>query len=336
MRTHDIEIPLMPVHELNGIPDTFCNVFDRNKTVGVLKCNHVEGWDVKLFKESIGGDSTRKSKDKVEDSDLDFDMKSNIKKQKLNHFNNDEEGLLPTQPEIFRGSSKSFPDPQLSARDISQTLSLLPTEESNETTPSGARFVFPHDLQLREITSDGNTKVELCDSVGPLKQFVFECSTSEILNFDFTLLRHVVSCPHFNDLRTIFLAHDKRMLSVFSSPDIVRDYASPEDAAILRDHIIPTFICGIHTATVTQAKLERNKWLVKPNSGGKGVGIVFGRDCASDTEWVNFLDDPRHKQYILQEVVEQQHVNILSSKGELREMLVVGLLHCFNSKFFGT
>ena len=316
----------MPVNELDGIPDAFCNVFDRNKSVGILKFNHVEGWDVKMHIRNSKKRS-RICEEEEEEGDC-----------------NGTYDCLNSPPSMVRGSSKSFPDPDLSPRAISHTLSLeshnhIRQGEQANIYDSGARFVHPHDLTARQVTKrncDGSVSTEtvLHDPVGPLGQFVFECSTAELLNFDINVLRKVVACPHFNDLRTIFLTHDKRMLSVLSSSEILSDYASPDDALILRQHIIPTYIVGVHVDIVIQAKIERDMWILKPNSGGKGVGIVFGRDCSSDAEWVQLLDDPQHQCFVLQKVVEQQHVNILTATGT-EEMLVVGLLHCFNSTFFG-
>jgi hypothetical protein len=325
------DVPLMPVSELDDIPDTFCNVFDRNKSVGVLKCNHVEGWDVKLFQPSHQSSSRKRRRvtgSVKDDSDISVTC--------------DEQ----SPPQHLRSNSHSFPTPELSPRTISDTLSLNMGVEgagddggkAKQIGSTGARFVFPSNLRITSTDESldicQKPTTVLSDNIGPLEQFVFECSANELLEMDQNLLARIVEFPHFNDLRTIFLAHDKRMLSVLSLPDILCDYASTEDANVLKDHIIPTFVVGVHSVVVKEAKEQQTNWILKPNAGGKGVGIVFGRDCVSATEWAALLDDPAHQTYVLQRVVEQQQVDITTATGSSK-MLVVGLLHCFNNHFLG-
>lgn len=148
------------------------------------------------------------------------------------------------------------------------------------------------------------------------------------------ILTAIVRCTHINDMRTIFLAHDKRMLGVLTDPDIMKDYVSQEDIEILQRHIVKTYVCGEHESARQEAKDNRAEWLIKPNGGGKGIGLVFGRDCTAE-EWHHIVDDPRHSTYVLQPVVKQ-HVHEIVTKGAaVQEMLLVGLLLCFNDKFLG-
>ena len=58
-------------------------------------------------------------------------------------------------------------------------------------------------------------------------------------------------------------------------------YVEAEDVAVLQRFIVRTFVCGVHSEAVVMAKADRCQWMLKPNGGGKGVGIVFGRSAAA-------------------------------------------------------
>jgi hypothetical protein len=175
---------------------------------------------------------------------------------------------------------------------------------------------------------------------------------------DFAVLEAMLSprCTCLNDIRTVLIAHDKRLLAVLGDGEIMGEYLPKEAVQLLQRHIVPSFIVGfgLHAGTVAEARAHRSDWLLKPSDGGKGIGIVFGRDCPSDEEWHALLDDnsPRSAspssassfsssvphRFILQRVVEQRIFPIrTASKTSLvaEPMLVVGLLHCINDRFYG-
>jgi hypothetical protein len=150
--------------------------------------------------------------------------------------------------------SNSFPHTPTTARSVSAAFDC-----------PAARFVHPHSLHVR----DG----ALHDGIGPLEQFALECDQKELLALPAEVMARLVATKHINDLRTIFLAHDKRMLAVLSSP-ILDDYLSPADAALLRAHVVPTFVCGMDAAARAKALANRTQWLLKPNGGGKVCACV--------------------------------------------------------------
>ena len=293
-------IPMMPVTELQDIPDLFRRSFAADQAIGIVKVDAKEGWDVKMFHEHVA--STQQNTDSI---------------------------LKPT---MTRDDSTSYPSPPFCIREASNEFLHLGHSFSSDTelplNDIGVRFVHPDQLVIDSKTGF------LRDSTGILKQFAIECSQSDILGMKREVLNKLIQNPHINDLRTIFLAHDKRLLSVLSNREIMSAYMRPEEVDILMDSIVPTYVVGVHSDVVSIAKKDRENWLMKPNGGGKGVGIVFGRDCSSDETWADLLDDSAHSKYVLQRVVAQQSAQIQREQG-VQEMLVVGIMHCFNDKFLG-
>lgn len=303
-------VPMMPVTELRDIPDLFRCFFDKNKVVGILKSNPADGWDVKMFRSCVADAQESHYKAEINKS-VEIPLLPAPLEPPA-----DRSSSPPPLPRLQRDDSSSFPSPPVNVRQASSELSKLGAASNSiastspvaynanvEMTPEvGVRFLNPRDL----APCGGSGGV--CDSVGLVEQFAIECSQAELLAMDRDILAHIITCPHINDIRTIFLAHDKRMLSVLTTPDIMKNYLDPDEVNLLQSCVIDTYICGIHKEIVNIAKRERSNWIFKPNGGGKGIGIVFGRECSSDEQWAALLDDPAHSLFILQQVVTQQVV----------------------------
>ncbi|MEG7979003.1 MAG: hypothetical protein NY202_03780 [Mollicutes bacterium UO1] len=74
-------------------------------------------------------------------------------------------------------------------------------------------------------------------------QFVLELSQAELLGMNADVLTKIVSSSrYFNDIRTIFIGHDKRLLTVLRDEQIMKKYLSAEQFQQLQDYIIPTYI----------------------------------------------------------------------------------------------
>ncbi|MDR3634032.1 MAG: hypothetical protein P4L84_09515 [Isosphaeraceae bacterium] len=140
------------------------------------------------------------------------------------------------------------------------------------------------------------------------------------------LLSLVENGRYLNDVRTIFIGHDKRLLAALTS-EIVCDYLEADDVQRLREHVIPTYVVGRGGEPVRRARANPEDWVLKPNLRGKGEGIVMGRHVSRGA-WHSALDSA-HPHFVLQRYVEQRSYDILTEvDGEVRTvpMNVVGLL----------
>jgi hypothetical protein len=139
-----------------------------------------------------------------------------------------------------------------------------------------------------------------------------------------------------NDLRTIFIAHDKRMLALLSTSSILEDYLEADDVNRLRRHVVPTWVKGLAPEKVREARAHPAGWLAKPPRSGKGKGIVVSSQVGPDA-WRHTLDE-LPEDWVLQPYVEQQTFPIaVIREGELvvAPMLVVGMLPALDEHAFG-
>jgi hypothetical protein len=139
-----------------------------------------------------------------------------------------------------------------------------------------------------------------------------------------------------NDLRTVFIAHDKRLLSLLSTADLLQDYLEPDDVARLRRHVVPTWVKGRAQAKVREAMARPAGWLAKPPRSGKGKGIVVSSQLAP-AQWRHTLNE-LPDDWVLQPYVEQKTFLITTlHEGDLVTvaMNVVGVLPGLDDHAFG-
>lgn len=192
------------------------------------------------------------------------------------------------------------------------------------------RIVTPADLSGMQDTKPNNESINM----------ILELHQHELLaEKSFELLSELTTqATYYNDLRTIFLLHDKRMLSVFHQEDLLQDYCSPADISLLKKHVVPTYVAKNSPEILKEAIDNPEKWIIKPNLFGKGEGILFGRSTERNT-WESALVQSAESDYVLQRYVPQRKFPILSDcTGELAvtEMNVVGTMLCFDNLFLGT
>lgn len=118
-------------------------------------------------------------------------------------------------------------------------------------------------------------------------EVVLELHQDELLQLD-----RLPSMPYWNDLRTQWLGHDKRLLQRLGDPGITERWLGRE-AELLASAIVPTR--GVSPEAPQSSVL-------KPNRSGKGEGLVFG-DELSEEEWRQRLA-AAPSQWVVQPVVE--------------------------------
>ena len=160
-----------------------------------------------------------------------------------------------------------------------------------------------------------------------------------------------ISLRCFNDLRTIFLVHDKRMLGIVLQEldSLVKQHRlfSPAQAGILRRSITPTINPGSYGMEAMfrfsqKSPHIRKDFLLKPIRGGKGVGIMFGSDMTA-AEWTLQLKhlqhadlDPERAQYVVQLRIEQPRFDLLlNGTSEMQHNYLVGTYMSIHGQYLG-
>lgn len=191
------------------------------------------------------------------------------------------------------------------------------------------------------VTADG-------EAVEEIFQVGLELHQRELAALAPEMLRQI-SLRCFNDMRTVLLVHDKRMLGIVKQelPRLVaRNVLTPGQATTLDRGIVDTALPGSRELEeLLQASRDspqlRNGFLMKPIRGGKGAGIVFGDDLSPE-EWVAALERLRTPGVIpgvscvVQRRIEPRLYDVvLKPSGEMHSYPLVGTYHVVNGKLLG-
>ncbi|KAM0670347.1 hypothetical protein ACQRIU_000742 [Beauveria bassiana] len=222
------------------------------------------------------------------------------------------------------------------------------------------RLITPADLRL---APDAHGRTTLCclaspDAAGTLlrsaagepveeiHQVGLELRQHEFLQLDRDVWRHL-SLRCFNDMRTVLLVHDKRMLGiVLQELDnlVARGVLTPAQAAALDRGIAHTILPGSPELQTLIMKKNKDEYILKPVRGGKGAGIVFGEEMSVD-EWRAAVERLRRRPpvvddeaglFVVQRKVEQIRYDVVLKKnGEVGRFPLVGTYHVVNGRYLG-
>ena len=124
----------------------------------------------------------------------------------------------------------------------------------------------------------------------------------DLLSFKMETLQTMIDARMLNDFRTIFLAHDKRFLSLIFVDEFTRQCLTQEETDFLRQHTIPTYLAPHppkggeptgYSATPPlgglgaweDALIHKDNYILKPYDLGKSVGLYAGVMTDEETWW---------------------------------------------------
>lgn len=160
-----------------------------------------------------------------------------------------------------------------------------------------------------------------------------ELDHDEILRLPDETIQAIIEARGLNDLRTVFLLHDKRFFALLSTDDFLRDTLPPADRKEFRAFLAPSYTRQMRPDIWAQARGEKDRWILKPYAGGKSIDVHAG--CVTDAaEWKAIFDSGRIETMILQAYVRQRKF-----RGHVRETphddYVAGTLLFFNDGYYG-
>lgn len=118
----------------------------------------------------------------------------------------------------------------------------------------------------------------------------------KLLELPQEILRHL-ALNSVNDMRSIFLVHDKRLLGIILQElnDLVNKHGvlTTKQSHILQEGIAPTIISGSsELEELVRQSAQSNKikdgFIVKPARLGDNEGIIFGRDLSAE-QWTSVV-----------------------------------------------
>lgn len=160
---------------------------------------------------------------------------------------------------------------------------------------------------------------------------ILEMDREELRKFDPAVLAHIIRYGNYiNDVRTLILVHDKRILAVLYDAAIMADHLQAADYVFLRQFLIPTFPLNSEARRAEMITSPKN-WLVKETSGGRGIGIYIKNETTPEA-WADIVNN-EWRRYMVQEYVDQPFFDL---EGTINEpMNIVGMLLCYNDRSFG-
>ena len=156
----------------------------------------------------------------------------------------------------------------------------------------------------------------------------------DILAMPDDILEVMTETPRYNDFRTVFLAHDKRLFSLFFMDSFTDRFLDKEETAFLRDHVIPTYIYGQDAAVWEDARLNKNSYIIKHHCLGKSERVYAG--CMTDeNEWQAQWDSGAVREMILQPFITQRCTpNVWHGQSFME--YIAGTILSVDEEYFGT
>ena len=152
----------------------------------------------------------------------------------------------------------------------------------------------------------------------------------DLLSFRMETLQAMIDVRMLNDFRTIFLAHDKRFLSLIFVDEFTRQCLTQEETDFLRQHTIPTYIYNNRYKEVWEDALtHKDEYILKPYDLGKSVGLYAGVMTDVQT-WRSALGNP---DYILQPFIHQRTYPCVW-EGRHYDEYVCGMMLCMDDRYF--
>lgn len=195
------------------------------------------------------------------------------------------------------------------------------------------------DVSSLFFTSEG-------ELVEEIYQAGLELHQRELLAMKPEMLREI-SLRCFNDMRTILLVHDKRMLGIVKQElqkQVRLNVLTERQAIVLDRGIADTLLPGsleLSSLMARSAEAHRSGFLLKPIRSGKGDGIVFGEDLGGE-EWLAALRrqmDPalglEGSCVVQRRIVPRLYDVVLRASGERMRCPLIGTYHVVHGKLLG-
>ncbi|OGM49479.1 hypothetical protein ABOM_001708 [Aspergillus bombycis] len=231
---------------------------------------------------------------------------------------------------VLPADLRLLPDPQ--AKGGYKLCCVVNSPDSSHNSSSASSLIYHNGECLEEIHQVG-----------------LELHQREIRALEPEMLRQV-SLRCFNDMRTILLVHDKRMLGIVKQELghlVARNILTLSQARALDKGIAETILPGSLELDQVIAHCKelpdlKDEYLLKPIRSGKGDGIVFGDDMDSK-EWVSRLENLRSAQLVpgsgtcvVQRKVKQLLYDmVLRPTGVKTRYPLIGTYHSINGEFLG-
>ncbi|MFD1601514.1 hypothetical protein ACFSJW_15835 [Flavobacterium artemisiae] len=164
-----------------------------------------------------------------------------------------------------------------------------------------------------------------------VSKFILEMDREELKKMNPNVINKLIEQnSYFNDIRTLILIHDKRVLAVMFDEQIMTDYLENEDYEFLKKYLIPSYVI-LNSDDCDRFIYCEENLILKLNSGGRGIGAYVKNDCTPQ-EWEKIIRENWNK-YVIQHFVDQKEFHDLENN---RKIHLVGMLLCRDDHTYGS
>lgn len=162
---------------------------------------------------------------------------------------------------------------------------------------------------------------------------ILELDRSELPLIAEDALSALIECEaYLNDVRTLILVHDKRVLAVLCNEAIMLDCLPASDLAELRPYLIPSWA----PASAEEAEIvlsQPDNLIAKRSSGGRGLGTVV-RDGSDLALWRALVRN-HWADYMFQPYLQQREFLSPDHESGQSRIHLVGMQLCWNASSYG-
>ena len=157
----------------------------------------------------------------------------------------------------------------------------------------------------------------------------------DLLSFSMDTIRAMIDAGMVNDMRTIFITHDKRFLSLLFEDSFTSRFLSPDDCSFIRSHTIKTYTKPFspEEAHVWKDAIgHKDSYIIKPYDLGKSVGLHAGCMCDIHT-WEEQFRPGTIEKMILQPFIGQKTYPVVW-EGTRYDDYICGMMLCVDDRYF--
>lgn len=211
------------------------------------------------------------------------------------------------------------------------------------------RIISPSDLRLTEDSSSPtgyhlSCTIKDSEELERVWQISIDMVQAEIREFSPEVLREIARIC-INDLRSIFLLHDKRFLGIVLEELDGLLEAGVMDAMetqLLKESIAPTYVPGsVGWQAATSSSNSKEELVLKDARGGIGRGHTFGHNVTQEVwdERLQAVGDGKlvdGKAIVLQRKIDQVSFDILNLAGDaFQKLYLIGTWAAVNGQYLG-
>ena len=135
-----------------------------------------------------------------------------------------------------------------------------------------------------------------------------------------------------NDIRSVLIAHDKRLLAALYDKDILCKYATEDERQVLLSHLIETYAINSPGDLKNEYIENKDKWVLKHALKGKSKQLYLGEDYNGD-DWLKICKSTKGEPFVAQRRVLEHEFDIYMPHIDNFKIPLYGMLMGVDGKF---